>query len=169
MTHSPSPSSYTFRLSPGSKKDTGSAIRPFFSRLDWTWSWLVGFILKPHWFQKVDSSDSFWNRSGFNANETAVSDFPSFCIETSVVSKWIRGVNFDTPRCVKLHPSWRLFIGLMAPSWMQMVQFECSRHWNPSISSRFEVSKIVFCHYLLSGVVRKGPQCESEKIGKFQE
>ena len=29
---------YIVTHNPGSKKDTGSAIRPFFSRLDWTWS-----------------------------------------------------------------------------------------------------------------------------------
>ena len=52
---------------------------------------------------------------------------------------------------------------------MQMVQFECPRHSNPSVSFSFEVCKMALFHYWLSGVIRNGPQYESEKFGKFQE
>ena len=52
---------------------------------------------------------------------------------------------------------------------MQMVQFECPGHSNPSVSFSFEVCKMALFHYWLSGVIRNGPQYESEKFGKFQE
>ena len=43
-----------------------------------------------------------------------------------------------------------------------MVQFECPRHSNPSVSFCFEVCKMALFHYWLSGVIRNGPQDESE-------
>ena len=52
---------------------------------------------------------------------------------------------------------------------MQMVQFECPRHSNPTLSFNFEVCKMALFHYCLSGVIRNGPQCEGEKFGKFSE
>ena len=52
---------------------------------------------------------------------------------------------------------------------MQMVQFECPRHSNTSVSFSFEVCKMALFHYWLSGVIRNGPQYESEKFGKFSE
>ena len=39
---------------------------------------------------------------------------------------------------------------------MQMVQFECPRHWKPSVSSNFWVGWIPFSHYWPSGVIRIG-------------
>ena len=39
---------------------------------------------------------------------------------------------------------------------MQMVQFECPRHWTPFVSSTFEVGRIPFSHYWPSGVIRIG-------------
>ena len=39
---------------------------------------------------------------------------------------------------------------------MQMVQFECHRHWKPSVSSTFGVGWIPFSHYWPSGVIRIG-------------
>ena len=39
---------------------------------------------------------------------------------------------------------------------MQMVQFECPRHWKPSVSSNFKVGWIPFSHYWPSGVIRIG-------------
>ena len=50
---------------------------------------------------------------------------------------------------------------------LQMVQFECPRHWKPSVSFSFEVGRIHFSHYWLSGVIRIAPQCESGKGEKF--
>ena len=46
-----------------------------------------------------------------------------YWIETPLVSKWIQGVNFDTPRWVKLHPSRQLFFGLMALAWFLLTIF----------------------------------------------
>ena len=37
-----------------------------------------------------------------------------------------------------------------------MVQFECPRHWKPSVSSNFKVGRIPFSHYWPSGVIRIG-------------
>ena len=37
-----------------------------------------------------------------------------------------------------------------------MVQFECPRHWKPSVSSNFGVEWIPFSHYWSSGVIRIG-------------
>ena len=37
---------------------------------------------------------------------------------------------------------------------MQMVQFECPRHWKPSVSCTFGVAWILFSHYWPSGVIR---------------
>ena len=39
---------------------------------------------------------------------------------------------------------------------LQMVQFECPRHWKPSVSSTFGVGRIPFSHYWPSGVIRIG-------------
>ena len=41
-------------------------------------------------------------------------------------------------------------------SGQQMVQFECTRHWNPFISSNFGVEWIPLPHYGPSGVIRNG-------------
>ena len=37
-----------------------------------------------------------------------------------------------------------------------MAQFECPRHWKPSVSFSFEVGWIPFSHYWPSGVIRNG-------------
>ena len=37
-----------------------------------------------------------------------------------------------------------------------MIQFECPRHWKPSVSSTFGVGRIPFSHYCPSGVIRIG-------------
>ena len=50
---------------------------------------------------------------------------------------------------------------------MQMVQFECPRHSNPSVSFSFEVCKMALFHYWLSGVLRNRLQYESEKFEKI--
>ena len=39
---------------------------------------------------------------------------------------------------------------------MQMVQYECPKHWKPSGSSTFGVERILFSHYWPSGVIRIG-------------
>ena len=42
------------------------------------------------------------------------------------------------------------------PNGLQMVQFECPRHWKPSVSSNFEVGRIPLSNYWPSGVIRIG-------------
>ena len=39
---------------------------------------------------------------------------------------------------------------------MQMVPFECPRHWKSSVSSTFEVGRFLLFHYWPSGVIRNG-------------
>ena len=39
---------------------------------------------------------------------------------------------------------------------MQMVQFECPRHWKPSVAYSFGVERIPLSHYWTSGVIRIG-------------
>ena len=39
------------------------------------------------------------------------------------------------------------------------------RHWNPPVSSNFEVGRFPFSDYWTSGVIRMGSQYESEKVG----
>ena len=49
---------------------------------------------------------------------------------------------------------------------LQMAQFECPRHWKPSVSFSFEVGRIPFSHYWPSGVIRNGSpvwKCKSCK------
>ena len=41
---------------------------------------------------------------------------------------------------------------------LQMVQFECPRHSNPTVSFSFEVCIMALFHYLHSGVIRNVPQ-----------
>ena len=50
-------------------------------------------------------------------------------------------------------------------SGLHLVQFECPRHWNPPVSSNFEVGRFPFSDYWTSGVIRMGSQYESEKVG----
>ena len=40
----------------------------------------------------------------------------------------------------------------------QIVQFECPRHWNPCVTSIFEVGRIPLSHNWPSGVIRMGSQ-----------
>ena len=53
--------------------------------------------------------------------------------------------------------------------WLKMVQFECPRHPMLSVSSNFKVEWNSFSPYWPSGVIRMGPQCESEKVGNILE
>ena len=49
---------------------------------------------------------------------------------------------------------------------LQMVQFECPRHPNPSVSSNFEVGWIPFSHYWPSGEIRIGLPVWKRKLWK---
>ena len=50
---------------------------------------------------------------------------------------------------------------------LQMVQFECPRHWDPSVSSNFEVRWIPFSHYWPSGVIEMGSPVWKWKLWKI--
>ena len=50
-------------------------------------------------------------------------------------------------------------------SGLHLVQLECPRHWNPPVTSNFEVGRFPFSDYWTSGVIRMGSQYESEKVG----
>ena len=39
---------------------------------------------------------------------------------------------------------------------MQMVQYECPKHWKSSVSFTFEVGRLSFTHYWPSGVIKIG-------------
>ena len=47
---------------------------------------------------------------------------------------------------------------------LHLVLFECPRHWNPPVSSNFEVERFPISDYWTSGVIRMGSQYESEKF-----
>ena len=49
-------------------------------------------------------------------------------------------------------------------SGLHLVQFECPWHWNPPVSTNFEVGRFPFSDYWTSGVIRIGSQYESEKV-----
>ena len=50
---------------------------------------------------------------------------------------------------------------------VQMVQFECSKHWKPTVSFFFGVVRIPFSHYWPSGVIRMGSPVWKWKNWKF--
>ena len=50
---------------------------------------------------------------------------------------------------------------------LQMVQFECPRHWNPTLTLRLWEFHFPIFSLPLSGVIRIGPQYESEKFEKI--
>ena len=50
-----------------------------------------------------------------------------------------------------------------------MVQFECPRHWNPSVSSHPFLELGEFPFLIISPLDELGPQYESEKVGNFPE
>ena len=50
-----------------------------------------------------------------------------------------------------------------------MVQLECPRHPNPSVSSFFGVVRIPFSNYWPSGVIRMGSQYEGKKVGNSSD
>ena len=47
---------------------------------------------------------------------------------------------------------------------LHLLQFECTRHWKPPVSSNFEVEGFPFSHNWTSGVIRMGSQYEDEKV-----
>ena len=50
---------------------------------------------------------------------------------------------------------------------LQMVQFECPKHWNPPVSSNSGVGWIPLSHYWPSGVIRNGSPVWSWKRRKY--